>query len=75
MKSQKLKMADIEVTFPNNKKVKVPSGSALKDAAKKAGFSPKYVHNKLAMFVLKCTFPPSHCLSQSYGCEEGLNVS
>jgi len=27
---------------PNNKKVKVPSGSSLKDAAKKAGFTPNY---------------------------------
>jgi ferredoxin len=35
-------MADVEVIFPNNKKVKVPSGSALKEAAKKAGFTPNY---------------------------------
>ena len=35
-------MADVEVTFPNNKKVKVASGSPFKDAAKKAGFSPNY---------------------------------
>jgi ferredoxin len=27
---------------PNNKKCKVPEGSSLKDAAKKAGFSPNY---------------------------------
>lgn len=37
-----LKMAEVEVTFPNKKKVKVSTGSALKDAAKKAGFSPNY---------------------------------
>jgi hypothetical protein len=30
-------MADVEVVFPNNKKAKVAVGSALKDAAKKAG--------------------------------------
>jgi hypothetical protein len=35
-------MADVEVTFPNNKKIKVPSGTPLKDAAKKVGFSPNY---------------------------------
>lgn len=35
-------MADVEVTFPNNKKVKVAAGSALKDAAIKAGFAPNY---------------------------------
>ena len=35
-------MADVEVEFPNKKKVKVASGSSLKDAAKKAGFSPSY---------------------------------
>ena len=35
-------MADVEVTFPNKKKVKVPSGSPLKEAAKKAGYSPNY---------------------------------
>lgn len=38
----KLQMADVEVTFPNNKKVKVASGSSFKEAAKKAGFSPNY---------------------------------
>lgn len=37
-----LKMADVEITFPNNKKAKVASGSSLKDAAKKAGFTPNY---------------------------------
>lgn len=37
-----LHMADVEITFPNKKKVKVSTGSALKDAAKKAGFSPNY---------------------------------
>eukprot|EP01035_Chromulina_nebulosa_P017827 gene17827-23438_t len=35
-------MADVEIIFPNNKKVKVASGSTFKDAAKKAGFSPNY---------------------------------
>lgn len=35
-------MADVEVEFPNKKKVKVPSGSPLKEAAKKAGFTPNY---------------------------------
>lgn len=35
-------MADVEVVFPNKKKVKVSSGSSLKDAANKAGFSPNY---------------------------------
>jgi ferredoxin len=35
-------MADVEVVFPNKKKAKVPSGSAFKDAAKKAGYSPNY---------------------------------
>lgn len=30
-------MADVEIVFPNNKKTKVAVGSALKDAAKKAG--------------------------------------
>jgi hypothetical protein len=35
--SSKLKMADVEVIFPNNKKTKVAVGSSLKDAAKKAG--------------------------------------
>ena len=35
-------MADVEITFPNNKKVKAAAGSPLKDAAKKAGFSPNY---------------------------------
>jgi hypothetical protein len=35
-------MADVQVTFPNNKSVKVSAGSALKDAAKKAGFSPNF---------------------------------
>lgn len=39
---QKVYMAEVEVIFPNNKKVKVASGSALKEAAKKAGFSPNY---------------------------------
>jgi hypothetical protein len=38
----KLQMADVEITFPNGKKAKVAAGSALKDAAKKAGFSPNY---------------------------------
>jgi ferredoxin len=37
-----LNMADIEITFPNNKKVKAASGSSLKEAAKKAGFTPNY---------------------------------
>jgi ferredoxin len=35
-------MADVEVIFPGNKKTKVAVGSSLKDAAKKAGFSPNY---------------------------------
>ena len=35
-------MADVEVIWPNNKKVVVPSGSSLKEAAKKAGFKPNY---------------------------------
>ena len=38
----RIQMADVEVIFPNNKKVKVPSGSALKEVAKKAGYSPNY---------------------------------
>ena len=37
-----LSMADVEITFPNNKKVKAASGSSLKAAAAKAGFSPNY---------------------------------
>ena len=37
-----LSMADVEITFPNNKKVKAASGSSLKEAAKKAGFTPNY---------------------------------
>lgn len=32
----------VEIVWPNKKKCKVPSGSAMKDAAKKAGFSPNY---------------------------------
>ena len=40
--SVKVQMADVELTFPNGKKAKVPAGSAMKDAAKKAGFSPNY---------------------------------
>ncbi len=35
-------MSQLRKTVPNNKKVKVAAGSALKDAAKKAGFSPNY---------------------------------
>eukprot|EP01036_Dinobryon_divergens_P026615 gene26615-35288_t len=35
-------MADVEVIFPNNKKAKVSVGSSMKDAAKKAGFTPNY---------------------------------
>ena len=35
-------MADVEVIFPNNKKVVVPSGSPSKAAAAKAGFKPNY---------------------------------
>jgi hypothetical protein len=38
----RLQMADVEVTFPNKRKLKVPSGSSMKDAAKKAGFTPNY---------------------------------
>ena len=38
----RLSMADVEITFPNKKKVKAATGSSLKDAAKKAGFSPNY---------------------------------
>ena len=30
-----LMMADVEITFPNNRKAKVPSGSALKDGKSK----------------------------------------
>ena len=37
-----LSMADVEITFPNNKKTKAAAGSSLKDAAKKAGFTPNY---------------------------------
>ena len=37
-----LSMADVEVTWPNNKKCKVAAGSSLKEAAKKAGFTPSY---------------------------------
>ncbi len=37
-----LKMANVEIIFPNGKKAVAASGSALKDAAKKAGFSPNY---------------------------------
>ena len=36
------RMADVEITFPNGKKTKAAAGSSLKDAAKKAGFSPNY---------------------------------
>ncbi len=42
LRTKPICMADVEVIFPNNKKVKVPSGSALKEAAKKAGFTPNY---------------------------------
>ena len=35
-------MVVVEIIFPNNKKVKVASGSTFKDAAKTAGFSPDY---------------------------------
>lgn len=38
----RLNMADVEIVFPNKKKAKVAAGSALKDAAKKAGFKPNY---------------------------------
>lgn len=37
-----LQMADVEVVFPNGKKVKVPAGSSFKDAATKAGYEPNY---------------------------------
>jgi ferredoxin len=35
-------MADVELIFPGNKKVKAAAGSSMKDAAKKAGYSPNY---------------------------------
>ncbi|KAJ1412510.1 hypothetical protein B484DRAFT_455308 [Ochromonadaceae sp. CCMP2298] len=35
-------MADIELIFPNKKKVKAAPGTPLKDACKKAGFVPSY---------------------------------
>eukprot|EP00607_Mallomonas_marina_P003269 CAMPEP_0182427782 /NCGR_PEP_ID=MMETSP1167-20130531/19528_1 /TAXON_ID=2988 /ORGANISM="Mallomonas Sp, Strain CCMP3275" /LENGTH=73 /DNA_ID=CAMNT_0024610257 /DNA_START=184 /DNA_END=405 /DNA_ORIENTATION=+ len=35
-------MADVEIIFPGNKKAKAASGSLLKDAAKKARYSPNY---------------------------------
>ena len=35
-------MADVELIFPNNKKVTVASGTPLKAAAAKAGFKPNY---------------------------------
>ena len=41
-KVNKLYMADVEIIFPGNKKTKAATGSSLKDAAKKAGFSPNY---------------------------------
>ena len=34
--------AEVEIIFPNNKKIKAASGSSLKDACSKAGFSPNY---------------------------------
>ena len=37
-----LRMADVEITFPNKKKAKVASGSKMSDAAKKAGYKPNY---------------------------------
>jgi len=39
---QQLRMADSEITWPNKKKCKVAVGSSMKDAAKKAGFTPNY---------------------------------
>jgi ferredoxin len=42
MTRSSLKMADVELVFPNKKKVKVASGSSLADAAKKAKYSPNY---------------------------------
>ena len=35
-------MADSEITWPNKKKCVVAVGSAMKDAAKKAGYAPNY---------------------------------
>jgi hypothetical protein len=40
--STRLQMAEVEIVFPNKKKVKAESGSLLKDACKKAGFKPNY---------------------------------
>ncbi len=34
--------AEVEVQFPNKKKIKAPSGTPLKDLAKKAGYKPNY---------------------------------
>ncbi len=34
--------AEVEIVFPNKKKVMVEKGSKLSDAAKKAGFKPNY---------------------------------
>lgn len=34
--------AEVEVQFPNKKKVKAPSGTPLKDLAKKAGYKANY---------------------------------
>lgn len=40
--NSELRMADVEIVFPNKKKAKAAAGSPLKDAAKKAGFKPNY---------------------------------
>ena len=39
---RQMQLQMVDVTFPNKKKVSVEKGSPLKDAAKKAGFKPKY---------------------------------
>lgn len=41
-RSSQLQMADVEITFPNKKKVNAAVGSAMKDAAAKAKYSPNY---------------------------------
>lgn len=44
--------ADVEVIFPNGKKFKGAAGTPLKEAAKKAGFSPNYGCEEGMSFLL-----------------------
>lgn len=52
-RGQKLRMADVELLFPNNKKVKAVVGSAMKDAAKKAGLKLLLIF-RLVSFLTCC---------------------